>query len=423
MKVEIGDLKIDQKEVTIEIPEEVVKGKVDQIYAQLQSSGKIKGFRPGKIPRHILKMHFGEKVKSQLISELVNEYFEKAIEEKGFELIGQGSFKDKIDFQENAPLSFTVIINIWPRIDLAVPYKGLAIEKEKIEVTEEQIESALREFQNQQAKFQVVEDRPIRESDQVAFDYQIINPETEKIVEEKQDVVVEVGPLLGPASLAAALPGLKKGESKEFEENFRPDYPNKALAGEKMLFKISIKEIKEKILPPLDDELAKDVGDYTLQSLREAISNTIKIQGEADLKQKIKNTLLEHLVSSISIEPPDSLVQEEVDRMIRQVELDLANRGQAINYEKSNMEALKANMRGQAIRKAKTGIILYEIACREGITVSPEEIDFQVNHLAKIYKEKPEDIKKSLTPEIKRTLREEKTLAFILEQASIREKG
>lgn len=414
MNIEIKELENNQKTLTIEIPEKIVMEKIEDVYRQINASAKLKGFRPGKIPRNLLRTYYWKKVKSQTINDLVPDYFQKAIDEKKLQILGQPEFEGEVEVKEKAPLSFKVIITTWPRIDLPEDYKKIEVAEEKTEITEEHIQKALQELQNQHAKYQVVTDRPIKERDQVILNYKSSDSESGAGIEEIQDAIIEVGSDKILPALSRNLIGMNKGDEKEFEETFPEDFANEKLAGKKIGFKIFVNEIKKKILPDIDEDFAKDLGDYTLPKLKEEITGNIKKQLDEQARNKMKNSLIDKLVAMTSIDPPEIMIKNEIDAMIHDIKIGLANQGKKLNESEANIKKLNTDLREGAIKKAKTSLALYEIACREGIELSDEEIETQVKQVAMMYRQDVEQIRKSLKSELEKSLREQKTVDFLL---------
>jgi len=421
MKVDVTDLEQSKKAVTIEIPEEIVTRKINEAFRQVSSSTKIKGFRPGKAPKDLLRARFWDKIESEVIKDLVPEYFEKAVEEQKLQLIGQPEFDGEFHIQENAPLSFKVIVMTWPRVELPQNYREIEVAQEKVEVTEEDVQAMLNDLREQSAKYQVIADRPIHEGDLVIFDYDASEKENPSWSESKKDAMATVGSPQLPPGFSENIIGMAKGEEKEFEEAFPADYHSRELAGRKISFKMNIKEIKEKVLSEIDDDFAKDWGNDSLATLRVEIAESIKKRREEEARSKMGNSLLSTILASTSIEePPELLVENETEALIDDVELQLASQGRTLDKSEPNIAKLRIELREPAIRNVKASIILEEVAIREGIKVSPEEIDHQVQLLAKQYNKNSEEVKKAFKIKIEKTLQERKTLNFLLDHAVIR---
>ncbi len=417
MRVDVTDLEQSKKAVTIEIPEEIVTRKINDAFRQVSFSTKIKGFRPGKAPKDLLRARFWDKIESGVINDLVPEYFEKAVEEQRLQLIGQPEFEGELHIQEHEPLSFKVIVTTWPRVELPQNYREIEVAQEKVEVTEEDVMAMLNDLQEQSAKYQVIADRSIREGDLVIFDYSASEKENPSWSESKKDAMATVGSRQIPPGFSENIIGMAKGEEKEFEEAFPADYSNRELAGKKISFKINIKEIKEKVLPAIDDDFAKDWGNDSLATLREEIAATIKKRREEEARQKMANSLLSTLLDSTSVDsPPELLVENETEVLIEDVDLQLASQGRKLDKSEQNLVKLRIELREPAIRNVKASMILEEVAVREGIKVPPEEIDHQIQLLAKQYNKTTEEVKK-VKGKIEKSLQERKTLDFLLDHA------
>jgi len=420
MKIDVTDLEDSKKEVTVEIPEDVVTRKINTAYRLVGSVAKLKGFRPGKVPRDLLKTYFWNKIESEVIKDLVPEYFEKAVAEKKLQLIGQPEFAGEFHVQENAPLSFKVIVTTWPRVELP-PYWGIEIEREKVEVNEEDIQAVLKDLQEQLAKYQAITDRPIREGDLVIIDYEILDQERQTLIDKKKDALIIPGAQPFLPEFSKKLIGLTKGEEREYEVDFPPDYPNNRWAGKKFSFKLVVKEIKEKVLPEIDDDFAKDWELDSLASLKEQVAEKIKKMREEEAKAKMADSLLYKLLAQTSITPPQALIEEETDDLVYDLELQLLAQGQVLDQAKENLAKVREHLRETAVRNVKVAIILHEIALREGIEVTPAEIDHQIQLLARQYNKSPEEMSKKLSKaKIERNIRERKTIDFLLEQAQLR---
>ncbi|MCL6584605.1 MAG: trigger factor [bacterium] len=420
MKIDVTDLEDSKKEVTVEIPEDVVTRKINTAYRLVGSVAKLKGFRPGKVPRDLLKTYFWNKIESEVIKDLVPEYFEKAVAEKKLQLIGQPEFAGEFHVQEHAPLSFKVIVTTWPRVELP-PYRGIEIEREKVEVTEEDIQAALKDLQEQHARYQAITDRPIREGDLVIIDYEILDQEGQTLIYKKKDALIIPGAQPFLPEFSQKLIGLTKGEEREYEVDFPPDYPNNRWAGKKFSFKLVVKEIKEKVLPEIDDDFAKDWEFDSLTSLKEQVAEKIKKMREGEAKTKMADSLLHKLLAQTSITPPQALIEEETDELVYDLELQLLAQGQVLDQAKENLAKVREHLRETAVRNVKVAIILQEIALREGIEVTPAEIDHQIQLLARQYNKSPEEMSKKLSKaKIERNIQERKTIDFLLEQAQLR---
>ncbi|MEW6379876.1 MAG: trigger factor [bacterium] len=420
MKVDVTDLEDSKKAVTVEIPEDVVTRKINEAYRQVGSATRLKGFRPGKVPRDILKVHFWKKIELKVIKDLVPEYLEKAVTETRLQLIGYPEFEGELHVQEHAPFSFKVIVAAYPRLELP-DYRGVEIDRINVEVTEEDVQNALKDLQEQHAKYQVISERPVQEGDLVILDYEASDRDNPAWSESKKDAVIIPGARQFLPEFSQKLVGMIKGEEKEFEESFPGNYSNREVAGKRILFKIAIKEIKEKVLPEIDDDFARDWDSASLASLKEEIAEKIKERREEDAKAKMANSLLGKLVASVSIEPPELMVEQEIDELFYDLELRLLAQGQALDKAESNIARVRQNLREAAVRNVRVAMVLQEIALRERIEVPPAEVDHQVQLLARQYHKSPEEIVKRLSKSrIERNIQDRKTTDFLLEHAVLR---
>jgi len=424
MNVTVEEISSINKKINIEIPLEQVTKEVESFYQQVGKQAKIKGFRPGKIPRGILERHFKDYVKSEVIQKLIQETYPAALSEKDLHPVSPPVI-DPGELESGKPFQYSATVEVKPEIKIE-GYIGLNIEGKKESAKEEEVEERLKGLQNLHAQLKTVpEPRPIQSGDHVIIDYEA-RMDNKPLEEGKAvDFTVEVGSGRFIPALEEKLVGLNLEEEKEIEVPFPEDYGYKKWAGKTVSFLVKVKEIKEKVLPPLDDEFAKDLGDYaSLEDLKAKLKEEIEKEKELMLDRQLKDQMIEQLIQANSFEIPESMVVEQAKALVSDTKLRLASQGIALKNLNIPEEKLQEDYREVAQKQVRTYLILEKIAAREGITVTDEEADERLQSISEKTHQKFDVVKRyyeknGLIPELKTGILTDKTLNFLLEKANI----
>ncbi|MGB9628740.1 MAG: trigger factor [Thermodesulfobacteriota bacterium] len=424
MKVSVEDISSIKKKVSIEIPEEEVAKEIDSFYKELGKKAKVKGFRPGKVPRSILERYFKDYVKAEVVQKLIQGTYPNALTETNLQPVSNPVI-DPGELETGSSFQYSVTIEVKPEIKLE-GYIGLNIQGKKEEVKEEELEERLRTLQNLHASLNTVSEvRPIQNGDYVIIDYEA--REDEKPLEEGKaiDTTLEVGSGKFIPDLEEKLIGMRLGEERDIEVTFPGDYGYKKWAGKTISFHVKIKEIKEKILPPLDDEFAKDLGDYSsLDELKSKLREEIRKEKELFLQQQLRNQILDQLLEATPFEVPDSLVEAQIQALVSDTKLRLARQGMALQDIGVTEERLQEDYRTTALKQVKTYLILEKIATQEGISVTDEEMEERIREISEKVHQKFDVLKRyyeknGLIPEVKAGILNDKTLEFLIQKAKI----
>jgi len=424
MKVSVEEINSIKKKMSVEVPEDRVIKEVDSFYRELSRKAKIKGFRPGKVPRNILERHFKDYVKAEVIQKLIQESYPQALSEAKLHPISN-PFIDPGEMEGGKPFQYAATIEIKPEIKLE-GYIGLKIEGKKEEVKDEEVEERLKNLQNIHAQLKTVSDpRPVQSGDFVILDYEA-SMENKPLEEGKAtDFTVEVGSGRFIPDLEEKLVGLKPDEEKEIEVSFPEDYGYKKWAGKTLSFHVKIKEVKEKILPILDDEFAKDLGDYSsLEDLRLKLREEIEKEKKLILERQLKDQMVEQLLQANSFEVPESLVEEQTRTLVSDTKMRLATQGVDFKNLGLSEEKLQGDYREMAQKQVRTFLILEKIADQEGIAVTDGEAEDRVREISERIHQKFDVVKRyyeknGLIPEVKAGIMSEKILNFLLEKANV----
>jgi trigger factor len=424
MKANVEEISSIKKKVSIEISEDQVTKEVESFYKDLGKKAKIKGFRPGKVPRNILERYFKDYVKAEVIQKLIEETYPKALSETDLQPISPPVI-DPGEFEEGKPFQYSAVLEVKPEIKLE-GYTGLKIEGKKEEVKDEEVEERLKALQNLHANLKTIsEARPIQAGDYVIVDYEASMGGKPLEGGKAIDFTVEVGSGQFIPAFEEKLIGLKLEEEKEIEISFPEDYGYQKWAGKTISFHVKIKEIKEKILPPLDDEFAKDLGDYSsFEELKAKLKGEIEKEKELGLERQLKDQVVDQLLEANPFEVPESLVEEQTKTLVSDTKLRLAAQGVDLKNLGLSEEKLQEDYKAMAQKQVKTFLILEKIAGQEGIAVTDEEADDRLREMSERMHQKFDVVKRyyeknGLFPEVKAGIIRDKTLNFLLEKASI----
>jgi len=424
MKASVEEISSIKKKVSIEIPEDQVTQEVESFYKDLGKKAKIKGFRPGKVPRDILERYFKDYIKAEVIQKLIQDTYPQALSEANLQPVSP-PVVDPGEFENGKPFQYSAVIEVKPDIKLE-GYTGLKIEGKKEEVKDEEVGERLKALQNLHANLKAIsEGRPIQAGDYVIIDYEASMGGKPLEGGKAIDFTVEVGSGQFIPALEEKLIGLKPEEEKEIEVSFPEDYGYKKWAGKTISFYVKIKEIKEKILPPLDDEFAKDLGDYaSFEELKAKLKGEIEKEKELGLERQLKDQVVDQLLEANPFEVPDSLVEEQAKAMISDTKLRLAAQGVVLKNLGVSEEKLQEDYKVMAQKQVRTFLILEKIAGQEGIAVTDDEADDRLREMSERMHQKFDVVKRyyeknGLLPEVKDGIIRDKTLNFLLEKANI----
>ena len=424
MKASVEEISSIKKKISIEIPEDQIVKEVDSFYKDLGKKAKIKGFRPGKVPRNILERYFKDYVKTEVVQKLIQETYPQALSEADLQPVSPPTI-DPGEFENGKPFQYSVVIEVKPDIKLE-GYTGLKIEGKKEEVKDEEIGERLKAIQNLHANLKTIsETRPIQAGDYVIIDYEASMDGKPLEGGKTIDFTVEVGSGQFIPAFEEKLIGLKPEEEREVVVSFPEDYGYQKWAGKTVSFHVKIKEVKEKILPSLDDEFAKDLGDYSsFDELKTKLRGDIEKEKELALERQLKDQLVDQLLAANPFEVPENLVEEQTKALVSDTKLRLAAQGLELKNLGLTEEKLQGDYKTMAEKQVRTFLILEKIAGKEGISVTDEEADERLREISERMHQKFDVVKRyyeknGLLPEVKAGIIRDKTLNFLLEKANL----
>ncbi len=422
MQSEIREISPVLFEVTIEVPWDRIQKDLDESYREIGKTARIRGFRPGKVPRNVVKQVYGQQVKAQVTGTLVEQGLMQAVQEHELHIVAQPQMDEAPELKQGEPLTFTAKVEVRPRVD-SVEMKGVEAWARPIDVPNEQIDAEVERLQHQHAEIQVPDPmRPAADGDLITIDYTVSIDGEEKEDLGATDRQVELGEGQLLPALKEALIGLQPGEEKSVDIDFEDDHPNADLKGKTAVFKLAAKQLHEKLLPELDDEFAKDCGDYeTLLELRLGIRKRLEAAAQERVDAEVKEQLVDSLVNQNAIEVPPSMVQQQQQMMMYEMAQLLQMTGQAGAPGQDFFQGLE----DRAERRVKAGILLGSLARQENIEVTDADLDAKFQeiadqtgkHIAKVKADYQQEARDSLESQ----LLEEKVMALLTERAEIHE--
>jgi len=385
MQVTVNEVGGLTKKLKIVLPKEEVSKELDAGFRKIKNEARIKGFRRGKVPRHILEQTYGQRVRAEVAEKLVQATYFDAVEKEKLDVVAHPEIKTPV-FGEDGSFSYEAEVDTRPQFELE-NYKGIEIEKEQVAVTEEEISSEIEKLRKEMAPLRSVEGRSVQEGDIVIVDFDGFH-EGEQIKQvHGENVNVDVGTGRHGQEFENKLIGMKKGDDSSVEVDFTPDSPNPVLAGKKVEFRIKVNDIKERILTVLDDEFAKDVGEEfaSLEALKSHIREKLQAEKEQAQEGDISDRIMAKLIEVNQFDVPSRLVQYEINEYIKQTEDTLKRGGLSLEAAGINRAEAEERYRETAVKRVRGDFILKKIAELEEIKVLDEDIDKGFVRIAQQY--------------------------------------
>ncbi|GAA0294632.1 trigger factor [Gracilibacillus halotolerans] len=387
--------------LTVEVEAEKFNSALDQAFKKVVKDVQVPGFRKGKMPRGLFEKRFGvESLYQDAVDIVLPAAYTEAIEETGIEPVDQPEIDiDQIEKGKN--LIFTAKVTVKPEVKLG-EYKGLEVEEENTEVTDEDVTEELTKRQEQQAELVVKEDGEIEDGDTAVIDFEGFLGEEAFEGGKGENHSLEIGSGSFIPGFEEQLVGKKAGEETEVTVTFPEEYHAEDLAGKEAVFKVKIHEIKQKELPELDDEFAKDLDEEveTLDELKEKIKKQLKDQRETDADTKKRESLVEQASENTEVDIPEAMVNTELDRMMQEFEQRLQMQGMNLEmytqFSGQDEDQLKEQMKEDAGKRVKTNLTLEAIAEAENVEVTEEDINKELESMASLYNMEVDQIKQAL---------------------------
>lgn len=381
ISIAVEDLSQVKKKLDIVIPTGVVNKELSAAYRTLKTTAAIAGFRKGAVPLNILKARFGDRVSEDVATKLIESSYPHALHEKQFVPVERPKIEIKSPkLEEGKEFSYSVTVEVNPHLEIE-DYRGMVLDSEKIEVSEKDVEEGLERLRQSRAEYKDVE-RASKEGDMVVVDFDASVDGATVKGSQTTDFTAIIGNKTFLPGFEEAITGVSKGEKKQALIPFPANYSEGNLAGKEGLFYITVKAVKEKTVPVLDEEFAKDIECDNLEKLKARVKEELSKIKESHEKERVKNLILDRLIGKYPFEVPEALVNKYLAVNLSRV-LDSMRQGFGSPEDiKLTPDDLKAKYRVIAVRQVREDIILDAIAAREKLEVSREEVDASIKKLA-----------------------------------------
>lgn len=378
-------------------PQEVADA-FNQAYKKVVKRVTVPGFRKGRVPRFILEQQFGKEILYQdAVEILVTKGYYEALAEHKLEPVENPKIDFEGELEEGKPFKFQAEVEVLPEVKLGA-YKEVDVKKEQPVVTDEEVEQELKALQERHAELVVTEKKALEQGDFAVIDFEGYLNEKAFPGGAAQGYTIEVGAGRFIPGFEEGLIGMAPGEERDLNLTFPEDYHRPELAGQEVVFKVKLHEIKKKELPALDDEFAKEHGEFaTLADLKADLRQRLQHYKEHEANRKFEEEVIKQVVAGSNVQLTDTLVNRELDHMIHRMEHDLAARGlrleEYLKHNEQTLEQLRDQLRPQAEERIKTDLVLTAVAQAEGITVSEDELKERVGYLLQFY---PPEVQKDI---------------------------
>jgi len=419
-----------KREISVEVPADEVTRETEAIILKYQKVARLPGFRKGHVPASMIRHRFAEDLKSDVVEALVPRYFRKEAEKLGMIPVSQPRVTE-LHIHDGEPLTFKASFEVMPEIRVE-GYKELRAEHPEITVTDEDVEQALASVREQHATFTSVEGRPLTDGDfaQASFDGQPKDAAKHGKAGDANpvhmdEVLIEIGGQNTVPEFTENLRGVSAGEERSFEVAYAADAADNRLAGKTFVYTVKVQAIKRKDMPELNDDFAKELGEFTtLDQVRKQIRENMIAEKRHAAEHEAKDKLTAELVRRNDFEVPESLVERQIDLRLERGLRALAAQGMKMeDMKKMDLPRLRVGQREQALQDVKSSLLLDRVAELEKIEVDEEELNREIASLAKQSKQTPEAVRARLTQDggldrIRNRIRSEKTLNFLYHQSA-----
>lgn len=427
MKLEVAVAEVSQskKDLTIEVAADEVKAEFDKAYEAYMRYAKVPGFRPGRVPRGVVKQRFAKDVKDEVIGRLLPEALHRVIIDHNLHVVGDPHI-DEVSVNEGESLKFRASVEVLPDFELRED-KGFKLTKSVARVTDQDVEKVINHWRESSAEYVPVEDRPSQDGDFVSIN--LTGKYAEPAGEEDlavEDVQVELGAAGVQDEFNQNLRGVKAGDVREFRVSYPEDFTSPGLAGKTLDFSATVVAVRSKELPEADDEFAKGIGEYeSFDQMREKVRESLTHDSESRAETRLRDQLVDRLISQYDFEIPSSLLERQASDRVRELALMLMRSGVSLEAARQmKWDEQMKEARRQAEKDIRAALVVGRIGDREKIEVSDQETDTEIERMSVSTGEPLEQLRARLTKDealstIKNRLHFAKVLDFVIGNSEI----
>jgi trigger factor len=420
MKVAVEEIEGCKRKLAVEAPVDVVTQEWERAYGRVQKRASLPGFRRGRVPRSLVKLHFADDVKREVAEHLIPDVYRRALSEARIDPVNEPDLQD-LTLEEGAPLSFTAVVEVKPAIALG-DYRGVEVQHAPVPVTDADVDEALERLREQHAQFNSVE-RPAATGDLVVVDYTLAPEGHEPTTANGYHFLVGSGTVL--PEIDAAVVGMSAGEERQVILRFAEDHRMESLRGKSGTASLKLGEVKEKVLPALDDDFAKVLGEFeTLDAVRIELRRGLEAQREAESRRVLEDKIMEALLARHGFGVPEAMVMRQVAHQVEHTRERLRRQGVDPDGIRWDYAKIVGELRPGAEKAVRRALLLEAIADREALATSDEEVDAEVEKLARASQRPAPAVRRMMEKSgdldaLRHGLRERKTLDLLIEHSRV----
>lgn len=427
LKVDIKDVKECQKLLKIQVEPERILDEYQSVLKEFVRSVSVPGFRTGKAPSDLIKTHYGPRIKEETLNRLIHEASHDAITTNKIEFVGYPKV-EQIEFEIEKPapkLNFSMTVDTLPEFKLK-PYKNIKIKKKSFTVEENEIQKTLQALQEQNAQFKTIDSRPAQMGDYIVCDYKVFSVGGNQI-DARQNIWLCLEENSQMPGLAKGLLGADKETTRQIELTLPENYPKKEYKNTKSTWHISVRQIKEKILPVIDDEFAKDIGNFkNLDELKAKIKDQMQRDKQQKTQLDMRQQIFDSLLKTTQFGLPSSLLKRQTERLVNDAKIRLLYQGLKKEQIDSQQALLEEKLKPDAENQLKLFFILERISDEQNVTVTDKDTEDYIDSLSKSSHQTKEETLKyinenDLMDDVRMQLRHEKVTEFLLKDAVVEE--
>lgn len=427
MKVVVNELESCKRGLQVEIPGERVSAEIEKTFKEYSRHARVAGFRQGHIPIDVVRQRFGKEVREEVVRRMVQEYAARALEDKKLQPV-HDPVLDDVSYETGQPLVFRATFEVRPVVSVS-DYHRIPVTIKRREVTEAMVEQSLAALADRAARLEAIEGRPVQKGDFVVgtLSCRFVKGKGKDLVNEP--LFLEAGAESNHPDFNAAILGMQAGESKSFEVSYPDDYRAESLRGSVVSYSLVLKEIKKKVLPPIDDDLAKELGNFqTLAELRSKVRLEIEGRARASEAAESKDKILQNLVERHTFDVPGTMVEAQIDSRLEGIVREMMAQGIDPTKATVNWQEEREKLRTAAGASVRALLILEAIAVQEGIEATDDEVNGWLWEEARRQNTSVSALKERLAANarltgVRRQIVREKVLDFLMNDATITPEG
>jgi len=420
MKVAVEEIESCKRRLAVEAPADVVTQEWERAYGRVQKRASLPGFRRGRVPRSLVKLHFADDVRREVAEHLIPDVYRRAVSEARLDPVNEPDLQD-LRLEEGAPLSFTAVVEVKPAITLG-EYRGLEVQHAPAAVTDADVDEALERMREQNAQFRSVE-RAAAPGDLVVVDYTLAPQDHEPTTATGYHFLIGGGTVLPEIDAAAV--AMHAGEERDVPLRFADDHRLESLRGKPGSARLKLSEVKEKVLPALDDEFAKTLGEFeTLEALRVEVRRQLEARREGESRHALEAKIVDALLARHEFGVPDAMVMRQVAHQVEHTRDRLRSQGLDPDGIQWDYGKIVGELRPGAERAVRRALLLEAIADNEALTASDADVDGEVEKLAQASQRPAPAVRRMMEKSgdleaLRHGLRERKTLDLLIGQARV----